>query len=356
MIKAIIIDDEMWSRNIIRSFGNWDKLGIEIVGEAEDGEKGLLLINNIKPDIIITDMNMPNIDGVSLLKILLEKAIEAKIIVISGYDDFEYMKQAIRSKAYEYILKPIEASELNHVLSTCVQEICLDRKTDTTLIYERVEKEVLDYLVCKRKVLNEYIDEKDITKIKNVLEDIQVYLMAINEDTKIITRLVDDNLVGLIQENIILPVGNDDNILKTYRELRKAVENGLTLELYFEKLSNLFSEAIAFHYQKIMAESKPIVVLAKEYADKMYKENISLEKIANHFFTSKEYLSGAFKTKYGINISQYILSLKMVEAKKLLEEGVNPILISERLGYQDVNYFYKVFKKYYGCTPSSIKK
>ncbi|MBC7960244.1 MAG: response regulator, partial [Vallitaleaceae bacterium] len=104
MIKAVIIDDEVWSRNIIRSLGNWETLGIEIVGEAEDGERGLSLIRDTQPDIIITDMNMPNIDGVSLLKSLSEELIEAKIIVISGHDDFEYMKQAIRSKAFEYLL------------------------------------------------------------------------------------------------------------------------------------------------------------------------------------------------------------------------------------------------------------
>jgi two-component system response regulator YesN len=123
MYKVMIIDDEPWSRKVIKQLGEWDKLQLTIVGEAEDGTQGLRLIGELTPDIIVTDMRMPGIDGVELLKVLNERHPALKIIVMSGYDDFVYLKQAIRSQAKEYLLKPVDPDELNAALTQCVREL-----------------------------------------------------------------------------------------------------------------------------------------------------------------------------------------------------------------------------------------
>ncbi len=352
MIKAIIVDDEKWSRNIIKNFGNWQELGIEIVGEAEDGEEGLKLIEAHQPHLILTDMNMPVLDGVGLLQTINQKANDMKIIVISGFDDYEYMKQAIRSKAFEYILKPINAIELNRALAQCVQEIC---RHDHLMVYERVDKVVLEYVIEKRKLLKILIDEKDLEQIHQVFHDMVSTLEKMHEDEKMVTRLVDDSMVLLIREEIILPVSHHDTLATAYKEIRKEVENGLCIATYFQKIRVLFEEGLKQLHQMLEKEHQPIAVMVKSYIDEAYKENISLEKIAKHFFVSKEYLSGAFKSKFQINMSQYILQLKMRDAKQLIEAGVSYNQVAQRMGYQDLSYFYKVFKKYYGCPPGDYK-
>jgi two-component system, response regulator YesN len=123
VFKIIIVDDEKWTRETIKQFGRWEKYGIEVIGEASDGQEGLRLIEEMSPDIVITDMKMPGMDGIELLQVLTERFPHIKLIVVSGYDDFVYMRQAIYSKVNEYLLKPINVDELNLALEKCTNEI-----------------------------------------------------------------------------------------------------------------------------------------------------------------------------------------------------------------------------------------
>jgi two-component system response regulator YesN len=108
---------------------------------------------------------------------------------------------------------------------------------------------------------------------------------------------------------------------------------------------------IDYRCNQIKASEKPVAELAKEYVDSAYKEDISLNDVAERLFISKEYLSSTFKSHFGITLGNYVLKKKMEEAARLLSEGATHKAISDELGYNDVTYFYKVFKRYYGCTP-----
>jgi two-component system, response regulator YesN len=98
MSKILIVDDEKWTRETIKQFGKWEQYNIEVIGEAGDGQEALGLIEQFSPDIVITDMKMPGVDGIELLQIVTERFPQIKLIVVSGYDDFKYMRQAILSK------------------------------------------------------------------------------------------------------------------------------------------------------------------------------------------------------------------------------------------------------------------
>ncbi|MBQ7371120.1 MAG: response regulator [Blautia sp.] len=122
MYKFILIDDESLTRK-----GTLEKLAplsneITCVGEASDGEEGLALIESVKPDIVITDMKMPVMDGVALLPVLAERYPDLSLIVISGYKDFEYMRQALHAKAIDYLLKPFSSEELVAVMKKAVSQ------------------------------------------------------------------------------------------------------------------------------------------------------------------------------------------------------------------------------------------
>lgn len=122
-MKALIIDDEYAARESIRIMGKWDSFGIDEILEAEDGKIALELIKADMPEIIITDMKMPRMDGVSLLCELESISVKSKIIVISGFSEFNYTQRAIRSKVSGYILKPVDAEEFNECLKKAVSEI-----------------------------------------------------------------------------------------------------------------------------------------------------------------------------------------------------------------------------------------
>ena len=111
--KVVIIDDEPWTRGVILKLGQWNQLGLEVVGEAADGETGLELIYKVLPDIIITDVRMPRIGGLELVQKLREQGYNVPVLIVSGYDDFSYVRSALQLGVTDYILKPVKAQELN---------------------------------------------------------------------------------------------------------------------------------------------------------------------------------------------------------------------------------------------------
>ncbi|MFZ3591321.1 helix-turn-helix domain-containing protein [Bacillus sp. DJP31] len=121
-MKAIIIDDEKHVREGLLLLADWNKYDIDTIYEAEDGEEAIKLITLHQPEIIFTDMSMPRGDGISLLKWIHSSNMTSKTIVISGYDDFEYMRNAIHYKSFDYILKPIDPEVLNETLERAVKE------------------------------------------------------------------------------------------------------------------------------------------------------------------------------------------------------------------------------------------
>ena len=354
MLKAILIDDEKWTRTIIRNFGKWQTLGIEIVGEAEDGEEGLDLIDRLKPDIIISDMQMPHMDGVALLKILQDRALHAKIIIVSGFDDFNYMKQAIQSKAFEYLLKPVDATELNAVLERCVREIYLDRKTDNAMIFRKLDAQKSEELLTSLKILSESLQRNELDQAIEVLRSITVKLRSSDIDEQVATRILYEHLSGIVHEQLLLPTGYPEVIVQAIVTFKDEVEKGLSLDRFLDEFSAIIRQSLALLRSNLQKNNRSIIELAQEYAGQHFRENISLETIADHFFISKEYLSNAYKAKYKESLGRTILKLKMEEAKRMLSSGYSHTEIARGLGYQDKAYFYKVFKKYYGCTPSDL--
>ena len=114
--KVFLVEDETVIREGLRDRIPWDQFGYRFVGEAADGEMALPLIRKTKPDVLITDIKMPFMDGLSLSKIVSKEFPRMKIIIISGYDDFEYARQAMIYGAADFIVKPLKEKELGDAL------------------------------------------------------------------------------------------------------------------------------------------------------------------------------------------------------------------------------------------------
>ncbi|MDT8859277.1 response regulator [Alkalihalobacillus sp. MEB130] len=144
-MKAIIIDDEKHVREGLMLLAEWDKFGIQTVLEAADGKEAMKLIAEHQPEIIFTDMNMPRCDGIELLKWIRSADLDSKTIVVSGYDDFKYTKNAITYGSFDYILKPINPNELNETLSRAVTE--WKKQNDNILINLENDKMIWDHML-----------------------------------------------------------------------------------------------------------------------------------------------------------------------------------------------------------------
>jgi two-component system response regulator YesN len=128
MYSLLIVDDERWVRQGLRSTIDWQAEGIDVIGEAEDGEAALKLIELQVPDIIITDIKMPRMDGITLIETVMNRKLPTKIVIISGYSDFSFAQKAMRCGASDYVLKPIEETQILDVVRRCVIQIKRERE------------------------------------------------------------------------------------------------------------------------------------------------------------------------------------------------------------------------------------
>lgn len=122
--KILIVDDEYIIRQGIKHLLDWEKYGFQVIGEADNGKQALEIIEKDPPDIVLTDIVMPVMDGIELTKMLRLKNSGIQVIVLSGYSDFDYVKSTFQSGAVDYILKPtLNPKELLSVLQKAVQRI-----------------------------------------------------------------------------------------------------------------------------------------------------------------------------------------------------------------------------------------
>ncbi|WP_139993703.1 response regulator [Paenibacillus paridis] len=117
LYSAIIVDDEVYTRKGLRKLIDWEGCGFHIVGEADNGEDALELIKTLKPALVITDIRMPVIDGLELIRLVTtDKGTQPTFIIMSGYNDFKYAQQAMRYGVHDFVVKPIDDIELSHIL------------------------------------------------------------------------------------------------------------------------------------------------------------------------------------------------------------------------------------------------
>jgi two-component system response regulator YesN len=128
LLKVVIVDDEKWVCRLISKIIMWDQIGMKLIHEINDGCEAFNIISKEKPDIVITDIRMPGLDGISLIKKLKESNIDAKFIIISGYQDFNYAQKALKYGVKDYILKPIEEDELRNSLLRLKESILIEQK------------------------------------------------------------------------------------------------------------------------------------------------------------------------------------------------------------------------------------
>lgn len=142
--KVFLVEDEVVAREGIRDYIDWKSAGFEFCGEAQDGEVALPLIETTQPDVLITDIKMPFMDGLQLCKIVRKHMPWVKIIILSGYDEFSYAQTAVRLGVTEYLLKPVSAQNLRAVLARVAALLDQEKseRKDLKLLKDQVEDNI----------------------------------------------------------------------------------------------------------------------------------------------------------------------------------------------------------------------
>ena len=133
MLKVFLVEDEIVMREGIKNNINWTEEGFEFAGEASDGELAYPLIQKTRPDILITDIKMPFMDGLELSRLIKQEMPDIRIIILSGYDEFEYAKEAINIGITDYLVKPVSGAQL----------LAAVKKVEKVILEERQQREFL---------------------------------------------------------------------------------------------------------------------------------------------------------------------------------------------------------------------
>lgn len=171
MYKVLVVDDEINIRKGLIHIIDWKHFGCEVVGEAMDGVEGLEKIKALKPDIVIADINMPEMDGLEMIDAAKDVVDHTKFIILTGYRDFSYLQEALRIGAFDYILKPSKIEKISAVLKKAVVELKYQNEYASELdrMRERFSKSLP---LLREKLLSDYILRRKSLQQQD--EDLQV--------------------------------------------------------------------------------------------------------------------------------------------------------------------------------------
>lgn len=258
MLKMIIADDEEIVREGLSSVIPWHDYGVEIIGLAEDGEEAYRMCQELKPDILCTDIRMPLMDGLGLAyKLKEEENSSIRIILVSGVQDFEYAKTALRVEAEAYILKPVKIQEITEVIQKVVTSIELERSSRSN--HEQLRKQLQDSMPVLREKLLAQLISGHYAHEATALEKAEFYHIPYTAgDAMAVGVLQLDDLSHALQtfseENIQLIFFAIHNVVE---ELIRTVEGGF---LFTNTLEN---ELVIFFNEKMLASSR-FVELSEE--------------------------------------------------------------------------------------------
>lgn len=312
MFKVVIIDDETLVRVGLKSLINWEELGYEVAGEGDNGHSGLKLIMESRPDLVITDIKMPMMDGLEMIKKAYEANQSLKFIVLSSYNEFNLVKEAMKLGAEDYLLK-------------------LEMKPEV----------LTDVLLQMRNKLMDDLDEKD--ERRHMKDQLRVNKTVLREEffRNIIGRMIPDREyieetvkqleIELNEEELLCAVikGNFSNVSHKYGEEDMRVLD-FTIINIIEEISNEFLKSYAFkwnygiyalalskggdmdaaaHMQKVDAMCEIIIQMLRQYVDVHVSVGVSrlhsgYENFRQAFSEANRMVEHTFFSGYG-NVLHY---------------------------------------------------
>ncbi|HWK22854.1 MAG TPA: response regulator [Ureibacillus sp.] len=472
MYQVMIVEDELWMRRGLEQILEWKQFNINSVKSAKNGKEALELMENYKPDIIITDIKMPLIDGLSMVDRIAEKNEKMpKIIIISGYNDFDFAKKAIRHGVVDYILKPVDADELKEVIIKTTNYIDQEKKYShitlnielKNLIYEKmfsysnyvpnydvIQKDFYFSLIVKTTSTDapiENLTDNDLTfvslsvglyqfnligslnkgklrycmeevykknnqtiGISSIKSDIERNFLSAYREAEIDFRIKyyhENESLKFQDVNIILSRIDEEKISKSLqsrneKDVKKIIGSVLekycnleskilikfqififltrylnntqlslynvteifykhrfvqTIEDIEEMYDQFFEPLIEEIINNFQSTKVNYVSFVKEYINaNYYDSSLSLERVAESLNLSPAYLSATIKKDTNLNFITHVKNKRIESAKELLVKTNLPVYeISLKVGYNDVKYFIKVFKKETGHTPNRYR-
>ncbi|TCP29560.1 two-component system response regulator YesN [Scopulibacillus darangshiensis] len=228
MKKVFLIDDEILIREGIRNHIAWHNEGFNFCGDAADGEIALPLIEKEKPDILITDIQMPFMDGLQVSRIIRQKMPWIKIIILSGHDEFHYAKEAISIGVMEYVLKPFSSSDLLRLLHKVAKQIDLEQSARDQL--EELQNQNNNRLrVSQERFFNDLclgtLTPSEAIEMADALQldVISKYYMVIITEYELLKDNQSAETYGNIRDHLMIKLKHVENLFYFQRSIKETV-------------------------------------------------------------------------------------------------------------------------------------
>lgn len=308
--KILIADDEYWTREKIRTMIEWKDYHLEFMQPAEDGEEVLRRLETEKPDILITDINMPFVNGVELVQQVKEKHPEIVVFIISGYDDFNYVKSTLLAGAINYLLKPVTKIDLVNAISRALEIISQEEENKhqvlkaSSLIQDRelsllVEKEETPF--TPTVTINSEMDFAGCSLILIKIHNLQELMVQYDYDMNLLSYSVKRKIKEItgIENLLVFNYIYRSNEFLIVTELENSEQKKMAikiLNLFQEQMKSPVSIAISEHSYSIESiHTAYIQSVAILMTRKYKKENVIL-------FSGKD--AGASRQNVGIRITE----------------------------------------------------
>ncbi|MDR6550576.1 response regulator [Paenibacillus qinlingensis] len=361
MYTMMLVDDDYISREGLRDLIDWDRLGIEITGEAEDGAEALLVARDLTPDIVITDVVMPVMDGIQFVDKLKQEQPAVMIIMISAHQDIHYVKASIKLDAIDYILKPFNREELKQVVGKVVAKLDKERaekrlkddvsqyysgsisSTGLPVIVESVEKIIGLCSTGQTEALTTEVQQLFLT-IRRLKMESMLFLTTICSELLIkairsAATHIDSAIAQEVKESL-----HQFRTMQSPQQIEMFVIEKMT---YLEMASNELRNS----------KSRRIIREVEDIIRRMYDQNLTIGQLAGEVFMSPGHLQTLFKKEMGQTINDYITQVRLEKAQLLLKDASIKIYeVANQVGYQDTYYFTKIFKKVVGVNPMEYRE
>jgi YesN/AraC family two-component response regulator len=366
MYKVFLVDDEELVIKSLKARVNWSEFGFEVAGYALNGAEAFEAIARLKPDLVFTDVRMPGMSGLELIKDLKEAGSRALAIVVSGYAEFALAQKAMNYGAFGYCLKPFDEDEIIGFLKKA-KAVLEDRgaaaATDILNLIEENSDQASEIL--RRTLSLSGIDLESTNGMKAV-----VSIGTSKLKLQGIRSCVSLN-IGFGKKAYLIQESPDDRLTVDWNEASTNGIKGIGISSLIhkaEQIKEAIREAEYKAYEQLMEKSgmekerRPFLGKNQTfnaiyaYINENYCSNISISGISNQFNVNANYISQLFKKETGKTFTEYLFKLRIDYACQLLTTtDLALIEIAGKAGYEDYFYFSRIFKRIMGKTPSAYR-
>lgn len=368
MKNILLVDDEPLVIVTLKSLIDWEKYDFQIIMTVSNGEEALnyVLHHTEIVDIIISDVDMPKMNGIDLGLNLRLNNINIPIIFLSAYNNFDYVRDAFHNGACDYLLKnELDENKIIEVITS--DKISKNNNSINSKL--TINDDRKSYVSkCINGVDDEFITfEKLDFKIAFPLK---ILFLKINEIEKVgfnleITTILEQEGLDLLNVNLthyVLLVPRSYNIKTVIKRITSNLWNFMDLSVEYKISDDIlnekkFKEELCDIYNKFTSFSR-LVITTRKFINENYKDpSLNLSIIADYVGVSKNHLSKEYSKEVSETIGEYISKIRIREAKKLLESSyLKSYEIADLIGFSNSETFFRTFKKVTGITTKTYQK